>query len=283
LRLRICRFIYDYNAPKNKGMNWIIPYKPLSTLSNLNILINTKEFVGWNILFNRYYENETNLIIQEYIKEGDYVVEAGAQIGSETLLIANRVGKTGKTFAFEPNPLMMKRLQINTTLNDFKDRLALFEMALGEQDKDLSFYIKSEETSNQGMSSKYRFDNDLIEINVRQQTLDNWMATQKIPKLDFFKMDVQGAEMDILNGASHTMSTHRPLIFLEADDLILSDTPYSIADLFKKLIHLNYTVYSIQKNGRLRQSSLSNLQGGNWLAIPSEKNQPDLNKSVLGS
>lgn len=268
---RLSRLIYNYNSKSNQGLDWVIQYQPVKEIPAQKIFINTKEFIGWNILFLKHYEQDTNLMLNEFIQENFHVVEAGAHIGSETLLIASKVGKLGKVYAFEPNPIVMKRLRVNILLNDWGDRVDIFDIALGEKEGEISFYIKSEETPNQGMSSKYQFDNNVIEIIAIQQTLDHWVATQKIPRVDFLKMDVQGAEMDILNGASETIERYKPTIFMEADDSIQSDSMHTVRDLYEKMTSSGYNLYQILPNGGLHQMTFPQLKSGNWLAIHKSK------------
>lgn len=272
LHTRLCRFIYPYNAQSIKGFDWIIDYRPLDGLERLKILINTKEFVGWNILFRRHYEQDTNLLLQRFIRPGMITVEAGAHIGSETLLMAAMVGAHGKVYAFEPNPVVKKRLDINIRFNRFEQRIISSGTALGESNGTVSFYVKEEHIPNQGLSSKYKFDEDVTQIEVTQQTLDDWFVSNGVERIDFLKMDVQGAEIDILKGGSEVITRFRPAIFAEAAPSTQSDSRQSLEDLYDILSVYGYRVYHIGKNGELQPITKSSLTIGNWLAIHSEEN-----------
>jgi FkbM family methyltransferase len=268
IRIHLCRFIYNYNNHKTLGLDWIIDYQPIKDLEKLKILINTKEFCGWNILFLGQYELDTNKVLHDTVKDGMYVVEAGAHIGTETLLLASLVGTKGKVFAFEPNPVVRKRLGINILVNDFSNIVNISEIALGQRPENVSFFIKNESVANQGLSSKYKYDDDVIEITVPQQRLDDWVFINKIPKIDFIKMDVQGSEIDILEGAKSTIQKYRPIILTEAEDSMQSASAWTIEDLFIKIVSLNYSVFLINTDGSLNLLSHSSIRNGNWLAIP---------------
>lgn len=268
LRTRLCRLIYNYNSARNKGFDWIIDYQPLSGIRSLKLLVNTKEFISWNILFLNHYEQNTNLILQKKIKEGMYVVEAGSQIGSETVLLGALVGSTGKVFAFEPNPLTLKRLRLNIEINDFSDRIVSADIALGDTNQAISFFIDDEKEPNQGRASKYNYDARTIKITARQQKLDDWMREHNIPRIDFIKMDVQGAEIDVLHGAKKSIKQFKPLIFTEVSASMQNGSGHGIESMYRMLTSLGYTVHLIAPKGELQTISKDSMVGGNWLATP---------------
>lgn len=266
LHTRLCRWIYNYGSAQNKGIDWVIDYQPVREIPAVKLLISTKEFIGWNIFFLGYYELETDLVLSRFIKEGMYVVEAGAHIGSETVLLCELVGEKGKVYAFEPNPAMLKRLRLNVDLNDFAERVITSDVALGDTNNSISFFIDNEKESNQGRSSKYKYGLQTIEITARQQRLDDWGRENNIPRIDFIKMDVQGAEIDILHGAAETIARHKPIIFAEASSSMQGNSKYSIKEMFRVLVAFGYSVHRIGPNGTLQPMSEDSLVAGNWLA-----------------
>lgn len=268
LRTRLSRFLYNYNAPRNKGIDWVVDYQPVREIQALKLLVNTKEFIGWNICFLGHYELDTDLILYKFIKKGMCVIEAGAHIGSETVLLGALVGKEGRVYAFEPNPFMLKRLRLNIGLNDFDDRVVASAIVLGDANDAISFYVDNENEPNQGRASKYRHDAQTIEITAHQQRLDDWAHGNKIPRVDFIKIDVQGAEIDILHGATETIAMHRPLIFAEASETMQGNSKYSIEKMYRTLVSLGYAVQKVDIGGALTQLSEDTLTGGNWLAVP---------------
>jgi hypothetical protein len=106
IKYHVVRVLYSYQNKKFKGFSTIIRYN-----KNLKIRIKSNEIIGWNILFLGDYETDINAIIDMHIKEGDVVVEAGANIGNETLLIADKIESSGEIFAFEPFPFVFDILK----------------------------------------------------------------------------------------------------------------------------------------------------------------------------
>lgn len=268
LKTRISRLFYNYNSSFCKGIHLVVPYHPHGSEVTQKIFINTKEFIGWNIFFLGSYERDTNIILSQTVKAGFHVIEAGAHIGSETLLIANFVGGTGKVYAFEPNPMVKRDLNINIQLNNLEKVVEIPECALGENNADIDFFVNQASEPNQGMSSKYKFDSNLFTIKVKQETIDFWVASNSIPKIDYIKMDVQGAELDIISGAQNTIDKYRPIIFTEADESALSDGKNTLELLYDALSDLNYSVFLVCAKGERKHLNKQTLKAGNWIAFP---------------
>ena len=103
----------------------------------------------------------------------------------------------------------------------------------------------------------------LEKIGVTQKTIDSLFEEKMINKLDFLKMDVQGAELDILKGACVSIARFRPKIFLEA-----SEGWSNVNEIYSYLSDMNYTVFYLNPSCKLEELSLPDLTVGNWLALP---------------
>ena len=255
-RFRVAKKMYDYQSSKIFGIDLVVPLQQ----DGLVCFINTKDIIGWTIFFTGEYEKGTNKILAAHIKAGDTVIEAGANIGSETLIISKLVGN-GCVYGFEPNPYSFERLGINVSINNLTN-VKILDIAMGEKDGDISFNIYPKNFCNPGMSSKYEETPITRKITVPQQTLDTFVAAQKIGKVDFIKMDIQGAEMDMLKGATDTIARDKPKIFLEAT------TGYNdINVLYNELKKYNYNIYVIGASDMKLMKSLADAVDGNWLAM----------------
>lgn len=260
LRFRTAKALYNYESVKFKGIDIVAPLQD----DGLVCLVNTKDLIGWKIFFFGEYENDTNKILELYLKQDDIVLEAGANIGSETLLISKILNK-GTIYCFEPNPYSFERLKINISINELKNVYA-YDYALGEADSKIKFHIYPKGFCNSGMSSKYMETSITHEITVIQKTVDTFVHENNITKLDFIKMDIQGAEMDLLNGASETLKRFKPTIFTEACE------PYNdTKQLYEILVSLGYDVFHIKNLTTEKFNSVNEVRDGNWLAI-SKKN-----------
>jgi len=123
------------------------------------------------------------------------------------------------------------------------------------------------------MGSKTIGSSGLQKLTINQSTLDSLYLELHIQRFDFLKMDVQGAELDILKGGQKCIRLNQPKIFLEA-----ADGWSNINDIFNYLELLNYSVFLIE-NDHLEKLELPRLKMGNWLALPNLKNETNHSKS----
>jgi len=253
--------IYSYNRSSFQKGVWLKkPY--LNRKYALWINLFSKDLIDHKILFTGAYEKQTNKILESNLKVGDWVLEAGANTGTETVLISRLVGDSGKVLAFEPVDHVVKKLNENLSLNRINN-VSVMPLALGDVKRDISFYIYPQDHPNQGMGSKVLENAGLEKINVHQTTIDVLYNENRLPRFDFLKMDVQGAELDILKGGKKTIVFYKPKIFLEA-----AENLSSLKAIYEFLKDINYTAFLILKNGKLEKVRFDKVKKGNWLAIP---------------
>ncbi len=103
-------------------------------LGNLTVHLDSKYPVEREMLTG-CYDPETALIIERFVKKGDVCMDIGANIGAITLELAQRVGKVGFVYAFEPGKENCRRLTTNLELNDsFATRVRTVQLGLGQLD-----------------------------------------------------------------------------------------------------------------------------------------------------
>lgn len=133
------------------------------------------------------------------VSSGQIVVDAGAYLGSFTLYAARKVGKTGKVISFEPDPKNFAILKKSVEGSNFKN-VVLINKALGDSVKEVE------------MESADHFSSVVIKaskrptFDVQQTTLDSEMKNMGINKVHFIKMNIEGAEVDAVKGATQILS-----------------------------------------------------------------------------
>ncbi|MFP4514867.1 MAG: FkbM family methyltransferase [Parcubacteria group bacterium] len=176
------------------------------------------------------------------IQKGDFVIDAGANMGLFSILASDKVGGNGKIFAFEPiektNNIFAKNLKINNVKN-----CKNYKYALGNAKKKIPFFI-----SNNKLDAASMFKNKKIAKKelIEQIRLDDFIKDNNIEKVDFIKADIEGAERYFLEGAKETIKRFKPKISIctyhfEDDKEVLSkflkdNVPeYKIEYKYKKL------------------------------------------------
>ena len=136
--------------------------------------------------------------------EGDYVIDAGACWGDTALYFAHNVGAQGKVFSFEFSPENLEVFRRNMQLNPkLSERIEVVSKALWDSsDEEITFSENGPATSLRG--------SDQNASRVSTQSIDDFCSDEKLPRLDFIKMDIEGAELNALKGAEATIRAFRP-------------------------------------------------------------------------
>lgn len=133
--------------------------------------------------------------LRPYIKEGDTVIDAGANIGYFTVMLSKLVGEKGTVHAFEPEAYNYNLLQYNIELNNCKNVIT-HNMALSDKESKGKLYISDECMGMHRMYESKYCSMDTQDVAV--STLDSIIGEQKI---SFIKLDVEGYEYKVLRGA----------------------------------------------------------------------------------
>lgn len=160
--------------------------------------------------YGEFSESEVNLF-QQVCRPGDVVVEVGANIGSHTVPLAKAVGNEGYVVAFEPQPVIFQLLCGNVALNSLTNVQCL-QLAVGETSGQIKVPNLSFEQENNfgGLSLETASSGQPVPL----VTLDKVLTT---PKLRLLKIDVEGMEQRVLQGASNVIQRLRPAIYVEND------------------------------------------------------------------
>jgi FkbM family methyltransferase len=140
------------------------------------------------------------------VESGDVVIDAGAYIGLFTLSVAR---KARKVIAIEPDPRNFSILQTNVALARLKN-VKLVNKALWCKRGKVKFYV-SEQSSSSSIFGERQGQTQHV-INVETTTLDDIVAEEHLSRIDFLKMDIEGAEIEALQGAVRTLKNTRKVV-----------------------------------------------------------------------
>ena len=169
------------------------------------------------------YELEKQKFFEKVVKKDDVVYDIGANVGFYTLLASELIGPNGRVFAFEPLPRNIFYLKKHIKLNKLNN-IAIIEAAVSDKKGVLNFSeYESNATGRLGKEGQ---------LKVSSVVLDDLLKDGKILPPNVLKIDVEGAEAEVLKGAGDILSKHRPDIFLSIHDKRDFNDYF---DFFKKL------------------------------------------------
>ena len=158
-------------------------------------------------------------------KEG-VVIDVGANVGHLSLPFAMLHVPAGRVFAVEPDERNYNKLLANIAANHI-DNIAAFRVAFQEDPTtvETTFFVASQRglfgVENTGVSSLHKDDDETIAtVAVPATTLDRFLTEHNITRLDFLKLDVEGAEHRVLCGGLTSIRTYRPCILYEYSHLL---------------------------------------------------------------
>lgn len=195
----------------------------------------------------------------DYIKklnlENKTIFDIGGHIGYHTLCFAELVGKNGSVYCFEPNPHNKKYIERTLEKNpEISGKVTLSEVALSSEDGEDTLFF-SEKVDEGTSSGSFINDADPIwskdvyinetgfkKISVKKMKLDSFIKSSKekiVP--DILKIDAEGAESVILEGAINTIKEYKPLILLEVHSI------FNMYRTMQILQDLNYNLQILEK------------------------------------
>jgi FkbM family methyltransferase len=157
------------------------------------------------------YEPEIIAAIMNFVKPGDTCIDAGANLGYHSILMAKMVGKAGQVLSFEPDPTCIDKLKNNFALNDVGDICFPAPVALLDDTliRSASFFINE-----CGYGSFMKFANvEQIEVQVEITTLDAIMNPDM--KVRMLKIDCEGADEKVLHGAEQLLKRGVDAVIVE--------------------------------------------------------------------
>jgi FkbM family methyltransferase len=161
------------------------------------------------------WEPEVTREIDERVHPGMTVFDIGAQSGFYTLLLSRRVGSAGRVVAFEPLPANFRMLEENIGLNKIEN-VMIRKDAVGDRSGEISFHFPVEEASL--VAGPLLAGESTEDIFVNCVTLDDFVSIEQI-RPDLVKMDVEGAEGSVVEGALRTIRDFHPIFVIELHDV----------------------------------------------------------------
>jgi FkbM family methyltransferase len=197
------------------------------------------------IYFFGAYEPIESFLVQNILEKNDIVVDAGANIGFYSLLMSD-ICKNGKIYSFEPVPKNFEFLKKNVSLNFKNELIETVPVGLWNESKVLEFSLDSSMKDNVGSFTAGKVENTSEMFKCSVNKIDELL--KDVEKIDFIKMDIEGAELFALQGGNSLINKFRPQFLIEINRKACEQFGYNpnrIASFFKEL---DYQFYLIRES-----------------------------------
>lgn len=203
------------------------------------------------LVYFKHYERNDLMHLLSHTKAGDCCIDIGANFGAYTLYLGQKVGSEGRVFAFEPHPEVFSRLRRNIALNPHMNITAL-PFALSSSTRKGTMHLHPENTDigaiDCNSSAAYTKEINLI-------TLDEFIIQEKISKVNLIKMDVEGHELSVLEGAKKTLRNGAvDYILVEFASLYWRSKGINISAFIKRFEDLGYKLIPTDSYNKLRKN-----------------------------
>ena len=185
--------------------------------------------------------------LQSYIKPGETVIDIGANVGFFTKRFAKWVHGGGFVIAVEPETTNFRQLLKNLNKAGTASLVKTFQGVAAEEAGTLKLTI------NPIHPGDHKIGREGIEV--KAFTIDNLVQDESATRICLVKIDVQGAEEQVLKGALKTIKRDHPALFVEMDDVAMQKMDSSAERVINLLIKYGYVIQRLRKNAQTEQIS----------------------------
>ncbi len=263
--LRLVR-LYTFNTPIKKGKYRLYqaalrictePHRSLSVRihDGRRFLVDLTSKMQEGVFFIGEFETVLTEIMSRLISPGDTCIDVGANFGWYTSLMALHAGPDGEVHSFEPIPATFEKLNETHRQMGSPANVHLNNFALGDKPGTVEVHVfDSLGTGYASMSGKEGVESSVVECSI--ETLDSYLDGHSIARIDMVKVDIEGAELLFLKGASQLFSQRvPPIMMVEMAIATTTNFGYHPNDLLDLIAsQADYQFYAVDEwNGTVRR------------------------------
>lgn len=222
------------------------------TAFGARIRCNPRDFVQQRIMLFGVWEPSVTAAIQSLVAPGDVVVDVGAFIGYDSLLLSRLVGPQGRVIAIEPNPLAIERITANLALNDASN-VRLVRKAVAAEPGTLSIFGVFKD--NLGSASLVAERGATKLGDVETAPLVSLLQLDEIERVTLIKMDIEGYETEALTQILDNLPAFRALRHVLVE--MSSDEGRA---LFQRFRDAGFTAYFVQNDYSLDEYTTRSIE-----------------------
>jgi FkbM family methyltransferase len=221
------------------------------------------------------FETAELAFVERFLQPGMTVLDLGAHQGLYTLLASKRVGPTGRVISFEPSPRERRALRLHVWLNLCRN-VTIEGMAVGEREGAATLYVVEDAIAGCNSLRPPAVASEISPVCVDVTQLDGWLENHGIERVHFIKLDVEGAELDALKGATRLLERRpRPVVLAEVQDIRTEPWGYRAREIIDMLSSKGYMWFRLNGGGFTEELDLTGEYfEGNFVAYPMEWKGP---------
>jgi len=261
---------YSYYL-KIKNKNIIV--KSRIKYSNSKILLNIGDFIQYYMFMDGSYEVETLGFVASIIDDKVFF-DVGANIGSYSLSLHR---KAKQIYAFEASRNNINSLNENIKANKIDNIKTINKAVSSEDNISIKVYLSPDASGNHSIYNKFTGKYEYVET----VALASFFKKNNMEEIDIIKIDVEGAEFDVIRGANQLLQKFKPLLIVEFNSSGAKVAGFRLCDLYLHLESLGYKSF-ILKKGLLSDININEIDNDdqfqqniifvhrkNWSFIPS--------------
>ena len=205
------------------------------------------------------YEEETTRLFQSLIKPEMVIIDIGAHVGYYSLLAARQIGPSGKVYAFEPDPDNYALLVKNVEQNGYAN-VVTTNKAVADSVGHLTFFLTALDSGRNSIYSHGLPERGTIDVETT--TIDSYFGEEGWPHIDLVKIDVEGAEINVLDGMVQLVEKSDGLrIIIELNPSLLKSAGVDPVQLIERPTSLGSNVSVINEKEGLLPLSVKDAPG----------------------
>ncbi|MGV3610099.1 MAG: FkbM family methyltransferase [Fluviicola sp.] len=204
----------------------------------INYELDVSDYQEWLIYF--HCKSDSSDHVLDYLEKSEIIFDIGANIGQTAFNMFQKQTKKGLkpiVYAFEPFPGTFEKFRTNLSLNPEITEIHALNLGLSHQKGVLHM-------GNQGANSgAFRITTDTQNsVSVPVTSLDEFVTAHQIPRIDFIKIDVEGYELHVLEGAMKSIGKFKPILIFEYSVENMAAQGKKVDETLDNLLKLNYQI-----------------------------------------
>ncbi len=205
---------------------------------------------GSFIVYARFPEYSELKFTSSYLEKSDTFIDVGAHIGDGVLLAADKI-TNGRIIAFEPTPAIITKLKMNLTINGLEKKVQVVEKIVSDKVGSEMFILQAESEIN-SIAHKHVAQKAEKTVKILATTLDAFAAQENLTQIQLLKIDVEGAEPKVFDGAKKLLQKHAlEVIIFEINPRGLTAWGSSPQELCLFVEKFGYQLYEFRHDGKL--------------------------------